>query len=138
MNCGFREDISVVQGSHPLHANDFDFQLNGINTQGENIADNGGIKEAYLAYDRWVSRNSDEQFLPGVNYTGRQLFWVSAATIWCSKTRNEELEQMIVTDEHVPDKYRVIVPFSNMEYFARDYNCPVGSNMNPAKKCKIW
>lgn len=112
--------------------------LNGINTQGENIADNGGIKEAYLAYNRWVERNGEEPYLPGLRYTGRQMFWVSAASIWCSKTRNEELQQLIVTDEHAPDKYRVIVPLSNMEYFAKDFKCPMGSNMNPEKKCNIW
>ncbi|KAJ8983667.1 hypothetical protein NQ317_003454 [Molorchus minor] len=112
--------------------------LNGINTQGENIADNGGIKEAYLAYNKWVERNGEEPYLPGLKYSGRQMFWVSAASIWCSKTRTEELQQLIVTDEHAPDKYRVIVPMSNMEYFARDFKCSVGSKMNPAKKCQIW
>ncbi|KAJ8918489.1 hypothetical protein NQ315_008186 [Exocentrus adspersus] len=113
--------------------------LNGINTQGENIADNGGIKQAYLAYNKWLERNNGEEpYLPGLGYTGRQMFWMSAASVWCSKTRPEELQQLIVTDEHAPDKYRVIVPLSNMEYFAKDFQCPVGSRMNPEKKCKVW
>lgn len=112
--------------------------MNGINTQGENIADNGGIKEAYLAYDKWVKRNGEEPRLPGLNYTGQQLFWISAASVWCSQMRLEELKQLVVTDEHVPDKYRVLAPFSNMEYFAKDFNCPPGSKMNPINKCKIW
>lgn len=114
-------------------------QLNGVNTQGENIADNGGIKEAYLAYDKWVDRNGrEEPHLPGLAYNGRQMFWVSSASIWCSKTRNEELQQLILTDEHVPDKFRVIGPLSNMKYFSRDFNCPLGSKMNPVHKCQVW
>ncbi|XP_074031085.1 M13 family metallopeptidase neprilysin 2 isoform X2 [Leptinotarsa decemlineata] len=112
--------------------------LNGINTQGENIADIGGIKEAYLAYNRWLERSGDEPYLPGLNFTGRQMFWVSAASIWCSRTRMEELQQLIITDEHVPDKFRVIGPMSNSDDFARDFKCPVGSKMNPQHKCKIW
>ncbi|XP_049822741.1 neprilysin-2 isoform X3 [Aethina tumida] len=112
--------------------------LNGINTQGENIADNGGIKEAYKAYDKWVRKNGDEPKLPGIKYNGRQLFWVSAAMVWCSKTRVEEMKQIVVTDEHSPDSFRVIGPFSNMEDFARDFKCPSGSRMNPERKCKIW
>lgn len=114
-------------------------QLNGINTQGENIADNGGIKEAYLAYSKLLTRlGNEEPKLPGINLTGRQLFWVSAANVWCSKIRKETIEQVVVTDEHALDPYRVIVPFSNMDEFAKDYNCPIGSKMNPKNKCHFW
>lgn len=66
---------------------DLRHQLNGINTQGENIADNGGIKESYLAYLKWVQQNGPELKLPGLKYTPQQLFWISAAQNWCSVDR---------------------------------------------------
>ncbi|KAL3280929.1 hypothetical protein HHI36_004156 [Cryptolaemus montrouzieri] len=112
--------------------------MNGINTQGENIADCGGLKEAYLAYERWLQRHGEEPRLPGLNLNGRQMFWVSAASIWCSVTREEELRQQVVTDEHAPDKFRVVGPMGNMKYFAKDFGCKLGSTMNPVKKCHIW
>lgn len=61
--------------------------MNGINTQGENIADNGGIKESYTAYLEWINENGHEQRLPGLNYSPQQMFWVSAAQTWCSVYR---------------------------------------------------
>lgn len=114
--------------------------LNGINTQGENIADNGGIKEAYRAYNAWVSRNEEEKLLPGLNYSQKQLFWVSAANVWCAKYRPQAMKLRVLTGVHSPDQFRVQGPFSNMKEFAKDFNCPVGSNMNPPteKKCKVW
>ncbi|XP_017759283.1 PREDICTED: membrane metallo-endopeptidase-like 1 isoform X2 [Eufriesea mexicana] len=112
--------------------------LNGINTQGENIADNGGIKEAYLAYREWVKRNQDEPKLPGLPYSPQQLFWISAANTWCSKYRPEATKLRITTGFHSPGKFRVHGPLSNMEEFSKDFNCPLGSKMNPAKKCAVW
>ncbi|KAJ8983668.1 hypothetical protein NQ317_003455 [Molorchus minor] len=113
-------------------------RLNGINTQGENIADNGGIKEAYLAYNKWVKRNSKEALLPGLKYTPNQMFWISAANTWCAKYRPESLKLRILTGYHSPGHFRVLGPFSNSEYFVKDFGCPLGSKMNPKKKCLVW
>ncbi|XP_017775451.1 PREDICTED: endothelin-converting enzyme 1 isoform X2 [Nicrophorus vespilloides] len=112
--------------------------LNGINTQGENIADNGGLKEAYLAYQNWVKRNHYEQKLPGLDYTPNQMFWVSAGRTWCARYRPESLKLRVLTFQHSPGYFRVIGPMSNLKEFSRDFNCPIGSRMNPKKKCEVW
>ncbi|KAJ3633527.1 hypothetical protein MTP99_010467 [Tenebrio molitor] len=113
-------------------------KLNGVRTQGENIADNGGVKQAYLAYMKWQRSNAPEPKLPGLKYNPRQLFWLSAAQIWCSKHRPEAIALQVTVDAHSPAEFRVLGPFSNLEYFAKDYNCPLGSRMNPAHKCSVW
>lgn len=112
--------------------------MNGINTQGENIADNGGIKQAYYAYNEWERRNGKEPLLPGLDYTPQQMFWISAANVWCTKNRPESLRMDITTGQHSPEEFRVIGPMSNMLEFSKDFNCPVGSKMNPEKKCSVW
>jgi len=113
--------------------------LNGVNTQGENIADNGGIKEAYRAYNSWVGRHGEEGRLPGLEgYSQHQMFWISAANTWCSKYRNKALEKRIKTGVHSPGMFRVQGPFSNSQEFAQDFQCAPGSRMNPVKKCEVW
>ncbi|KAG4067966.1 hypothetical protein HA402_010652 [Bradysia odoriphaga] len=114
--------------------------LNGINTQGENIADNGGIKESYRAYQRW-SANRPEKSMPGLSdYTPQQMFWISAGQVWCSVYREAAMRNHVLTGVHSPGQFRVIGPMSNMQEFADDFNCPVGSPMNPptADKCVVW
>ncbi|XP_062561587.1 neprilysin-2 isoform X3 [Armigeres subalbatus] len=112
--------------------------LNGINTQGENIADNGGIKEAYYAYKKWTEKHGPESRLPGLDLTPEQMFWLSAAQTWCSVYRPETMKMRITTGVHSPGQFRVLGPMSNMVEFAKDFNCPVGSPMNPAQKCEVW
>jgi len=113
--------------------------LKGKQNQGENIADNGGIKESYMAYTQWVSENKEESPLPGFeSMTPRQMFWVSWGQVWCAKYRDAALKKQIETGAHSPGRYRILGSLSNNEDFARDFNCPVGSPMNPEKKCKVW
>lgn len=89
--------------------------------------------------DNWVSRSGDdEKLLPGLEYTQRQLFWVSAANVWCAKYRPKALKLRVLTGVHAPDMFRVRGPFSNMAEFARDFQCPLGSPMNPRAKCQVW
>lgn len=112
-------------------------KLNGINTQGENIADNGGIKESYRAYMRWAEKNPEPK-LPGLSYTPQQLFWISAGQVWCSVYREEAMKSRVTTGVHSPGQFRVIGPMSNSKEFAEDFKCASGSNMNPVKKCEVW
>lgn len=78
------------------------FQLNGINSQGENIADNGGIIQAYLAYQKWVSKNGQEPTLPGLDYNSNQLFWLSAVQSWCSVYRPGKLPVVTLIEDFIP------------------------------------
>ncbi|XP_053660923.1 neprilysin-4 [Anopheles marshallii] len=118
-------------------------QLDGENTQGENIADNGGIKQAFLAYNKWLGAQTDRlvleaETLPGLNVTRTQLFFLNFAQIWCGAMRPEATRNKLKTAVHSPGRFRVIGTLSNSEDFAREYHCPVGSFMNPADKCSVW
>ncbi|XP_031344639.1 neprilysin-2-like [Photinus pyralis] len=106
-------------------------------SQGENIVGNGGIRNAYLAYNEWVRRNGKEPLLPGLNYTDRQLFWISAANVWCEKLVPIVANREIGTDEHYPFTFEINALLSNTVYFANDFNCNMGSKMNPVSKCEV-
>ncbi|XP_076160206.1 neprilysin-1 [Ptiloglossa arizonensis] len=112
--------------------------VNGRMTQGENIADNGGLKQSFRAYKKWVSIHGEEPLLPGVNLTHDQLFFLNYAQIWCGSMRPEDALTKIRSSVHSPSPIRVFGPLSNSEDFARAYNCPLGSPMNPMHKCSVW
>ncbi|KAK6640361.1 hypothetical protein RUM44_012054 [Polyplax serrata] len=118
---------------------DIDIQINGVHTQGENIADNGGIKQAFKAYERWLSQNdASNENLPGLNATNFQLFFLNFAQVWCGGMRPEASKSKLKTAVHSPGKFRVIGTLSNSEEFALAFNCSTNSTMNLAKKCKVW
>ncbi|XP_054287381.1 neprilysin-1-like [Macrosteles quadrilineatus] len=112
--------------------------VNGRMTQGENIADNGGLKQSYRAYRKWVSKYGEEPLLPGINLSHDQLFFLNYAQIWCGTMRPEDALTKIRSAVHSPGPIRVIGPLSNSKDFASAYKCPQGSPMNPLKKCSVW
>ncbi|XP_022344014.2 neprilysin-1-like [Crassostrea virginica] len=116
-------------------------KLNGKLTLGENIADNGGLKESWLAYEKWLETTREgkqEPFLPGLDYTPKQLFFLNAAHVWCGLVRPDEATRRILTDPHGNFKSRVIGPLQNNEEFSKAFDCPAGSYMNPRDKCIVW
>ncbi|XP_078374601.1 endothelin-converting enzyme homolog isoform X1 [Oculina patagonica] len=113
--------------------------LKGEQTLGENIADNGGIKQSFQAYQNWKKRRGPEPPLPGMkDFTNEQIFFLGFAQIWCSKYRPETAMRQVDYGVHSPGKFRVIGSLSNFDEFAKAYNCPKGSPMNPEKKCAVW
>ncbi|XP_045456630.1 endothelin-converting enzyme homolog [Melitaea cinxia] len=112
--------------------------LNGKQTLGENIADNGGLKASFHAYLEYSKNAKVNLTLPGLKYNHRQLFFISFAQVWCSAMTKESTKMQIEKDDHTVAKYRVIGPISNLPDFSREFNCPLGSNMNPKSKCEIW
>ncbi|XP_040356884.2 neprilysin-11-like [Ixodes scapularis] len=110
--------------------------LNGLLTLGENIADNSGLKAAYLA---WKNFNDTEQLIPGLEHlTGDQLFFVSYAHIWCQDIKEGRLRYDIVNDVHSPAKYRVNLPMGNSQAFVDAFRCNESSPMNIKNKCYLW
>ncbi|CAJ0933286.1 unnamed protein product, partial [Mesorhabditis belari] len=114
-------------------------RVNGKLTQGENIADNGGVKEAFRAYQKYIKSNGPEDRLPGLQeYTNEQIFFLSYAHFWCGHKKDAAAIQQVLTDEHSPELFRVIGVLSNLEEFSKAYDCPANSPLNPSKKCRVW
>ncbi|EDW29684.1 GL14909 [Drosophila persimilis] len=135
----FRERTQCVIDQYSRYKiNEVDMFMDGRMTQGENIADNGGLKQAFRAYKKWETLHGRELQLPGLNMTHDQLFFLNYAQIWCGSMRPEDALTKIRSSVHSPGFVRVLGPLSNSRDFARAYNCPLGCNMNPEEKCSVW
>ena len=114
--------------------------INGELTQGENIADIGGVKLAYAALQKALDKNPTAREKKIDGFTPEQRFFLSFATIWKSKQRDEDLKLRLNTDPHSPARYRVNGPLSDLSEFAKAFNIPDGSPMVRAadKRVNIW
>jgi putative endopeptidase len=111
--------------------------VNGKLTQGENIADLGGLKIAYAALERSLA-NKPHPSVDG--FTPEQQFFLSWARIWATSTRPQFARQLILTDPHSPGRWRVDGPLSNMPEFAAAFHCQPSDPMVRAadKRVAIW
>ena len=106
---------------------------------GENIADNGGIKQSFTAWSRAAAGSTAR--LPGLpELSPQQLFFVSFAQVWCGTRRPASAHRAILTDPHSPHRFRVNGVMMNTQPFADAFQCPVGSPMSPKAggKCAVW
>jgi predicted metalloendopeptidase len=106
---------------------------------GENLADNGGLRQAYRAYRNYVALHGEESRLPGLeDYSPEQIFFIAFANANCGVETKEGIERLIANDPHIPSYYVVTGSVSNSEEFSQHFNCPPDSPMNRANKCVIW
>jgi len=114
--------------------------VNGQLTQGENIADIGGVKLAYAALQKALDKHPEERNKKIDGFTPEQRFFLSFAGIWRSKIRDEDQKLRLNTDPHSPGHFRVNGPLSDLPEFQKAFNIPDGSPMVRAadKRVNIW
>lgn len=132
----------MISQYNDYHWEEAGLKVRGKRTLAENIADNGGIREAFRAYRRWVDNSRggvEEHLLPGVELNNNQLFFLSYAHVRCNSYRPEAARDQIQSGAHSPPKYRVIGAMSNYEAFHSAFSCPVASPMNRgSESCRVW
>ncbi len=114
-----------------------DLHVNGSLTQGENIADIGGLAIAYQAFKNTPQGKSNVK-IDGL--TPDQRFFLSFAQVWRMKNRDERARMLINIDPHSPGMYRVNGVLSNMPAFYKAFNIKPGDKMYRDEKdrVKIW
>ena len=112
--------------------------VDGKFTLGENIGDLGGINAAYDGLQLYLKENNNPGLIDG--YTPEQRLFISWATIWRSKMRDEALKNQVKTDPHSPGMYRAYVPLLNLETFYQAFDIKSGDGMYvaPEKRVIIW
>ncbi|WP_373057676.1 M13 family metallopeptidase [Zunongwangia sp. H14] len=112
--------------------------INGKFTLGENIGDLGGVNAAYDGLQIHLKEHGDPGKIDG--YTPEQRFFLSWATVWRTKMRDEALKNRIKTDPHSPGMYRAYVPLQNIDAFYEAFNISEGDKMylKPEDRVKIW
>jgi endothelin-converting enzyme/putative endopeptidase len=113
-----------------------DLKLNGKLTLGENVADNGGLRIAYMALlDTLAGKTADK--IDG--FTPEQRLFLGWGQIWCVGYRDEALRLRVQTDPHSPGRYRVNGVVSNMPEFYKAFGCQAGQPMvRGANACRVW
>lgn len=93
--------------------------VDGKFTLGENIGDLGGVNASYDGLQLYLKENGNPGLIDG--FTPEQRFFISWATIWRSKMRDEALKNQVKTDPHSPGMYRSYVPLQNIDSFYKAF-----------------
>lgn len=112
--------------------------VDGKFTLGENIGDLGGVSAAYDGLQLHLQQEGRPANIDG--FTPEQRFFISWATIWRSKMRDEAMKNMVKTDPHSPGQYRAYVPLMNVDAFYKAFDVKPGDGMYlaPDQRVKIW
>ena len=131
----FEQRTSCVRDQYGSFVAVDDLKLNGKLTLGENAADNGGLRIAYMAM---LNTFAGKQPAPIDGLSAQQRFFLGWANVWC-QNRTDAISRMLVTvDPHSPSKYRVNGTVSNMPEFREAYHCAATAPMVNQNACRVW
>ncbi len=122
----------------PAHGNAPAVHLNGQLTLGENTADNGGLRLAYVALLQALKDEGKSINTKIDGYTQAQRYFIGFAQVWCQNTREATARQRVLVDPHSPGKWRVNGTVQNFDAFAKAFGCKKGQPMYPVNSCRVW
>jgi putative endopeptidase len=112
--------------------------LNGKLTLGENTADNGGLRIAYMALlDTLAKENKTVDEKIG-GYTEEQRFFIGFAQVWCSNQTEQSARQLALIDPHSPGRWRTNGSVQNFDEFGKAFGCHKEQPMYPETSCRVW
>ncbi|WP_263359420.1 M13 family metallopeptidase [Acidicapsa ligni] len=137
-----RTDCEVAEYSgfeaSPAHDDQPAQNLNGKLTLGENTADNGGLRIAYLALlDTLASEGKTiDDKIDG--YTEAQRYFLSFGQVWCQNQTDKSARQSALVDPHSPGRWRTNGSVQNFDEFGKAFGCKKGQPMYPEHSCRVW
>jgi putative endopeptidase len=111
-----------------------DVHVNGKLTLGENIADNGGLRIALMAYlaDGGKKAKTIENFAPD------QRLFLGWGQVWCESVTPEAARLQAQSNEHSAARFRVNGVVRNMPEFEKAFQCKTGAPLTPERRCRVW
>ena len=137
----FKERADCIVQEYGAFKATADTNLNGKLTLGENGADNGGVRLAFMALMDAIAKldAAGGKSMPAVaDYTPQQRFFLAYGQVWCQNISEEAARLRAVTDPHSLGRYRVNGVVQNMPEFQKAFGCQVGQPMVSEKGCRIW
>lgn len=112
--------------------------VNGTFTNGENIADLGGVNIAYDALQMYLKDKGNPGEISG--YTQDQRFFLSWATVWRTLSSEKYMINQVKTDPHSPGYFRSFAPLINVDAFYKAFDIKQGDKLykSPEERIKIW
>ncbi len=112
--------------------------INGEFTLGENIGDLGGVLGGYDGLQLHLEKHGRPDDIDG--FTPEQRFFISWATVWRTKIREEALKTQVKTDPHSPGQQRAVVPLQNIDAFYEAFDIQEGDALYiaPEDRVRIW
>ena len=124
----FVQEYSAFEPVDGLH-------VNGKLTLGENTADNGGVRLAFMA----LMKSLEGKKPPKIEgFTPEQRFFLGWGQIWCENQTPEIARLRVQVDPHSPGRYRINGVLSNMPEFRQAFACKLGEPMVRQPACRVW
>jgi putative endopeptidase len=133
----FKERTQCIVDEYDQFVAVDDVHVRGKLTLGENTADNGGLRIAYMALMKSLAdAGKPAEKIDG--FTPEQRLFIGWGQIWCENQTDQMARLLALNNEHSPGQYRANGVVQNMPEFQKAWGCKAGQPMVRANACRVW